>query len=157
MTATITNIRTAAEYRQMAADCYGRANESWERSDTDGFLSQWASQQMASRYLHNAQIVEDGGIITTVVVEIATGKVAATMRDQREGRYGYYFLIKDDEIAARTTRFFSESNARNKATAEANNAKKGFRLETRMVPLEGCYESRESGCIEVARYDDLKG
>lgn len=53
--------KTAQELRQMAADCYQQKQESWERSDTDGFLTQWASGLSASLYIAQAEIVENGG------------------------------------------------------------------------------------------------
>jgi hypothetical protein len=39
---TTSNIRTAQQYREQARESGRRDQESWERSDTDGFLSQWA-------------------------------------------------------------------------------------------------------------------
>jgi hypothetical protein len=149
-------VKTAAEYREQANASSRRSAESWERSDTDGFLSQWASDRMASVYLNNAAKVEAGGFETRVVVDIETGRVAATMDDQREGQYGYYFYITDAQIAARNGRYFSESNARSEVTRERNNAKKGFRIETRWVPLADCFESRSTSRIE-ADLSTLKG
>jgi hypothetical protein len=35
------NLKTEAEYRAMAQQCRDERAASWERSDTDGFLSQW--------------------------------------------------------------------------------------------------------------------
>jgi len=53
--------RTPAEWRASAAECSRRSQESWERSDTDGFLSQWASDLSAQLYEAKARIAEAGG------------------------------------------------------------------------------------------------
>lgn len=151
-----TDIQTADQYRAMAADCYRRTQESWERSDTDGFMSQWASDQMASRYQHNAVIVEQGGVQSSALVEVATGEIVATMADYKEGQYGWCYLIRDDSVAARIGRFVSPSNAKKQETREANNAKKGVREVSVLVPLADCYESRETGRIEVYSYQNAE-
>ena len=36
-------MKTAQEYRNEAAELHNRVEESFERCDTDGFLSQWAN------------------------------------------------------------------------------------------------------------------
>lgn len=151
-----TNIQTAEKYRQLAQDCYRRTQESWERSDNDGFLSQWASDQMAGIYNHNALVVDAGGVESSALVEIETGEIVATMADYKEGQYGWYYLIRDDAVAARIGRFISTSNASKAETREANNAKKGVRVVTVMVPLADCYESRKTGRIEVHSYENAQ-
>lgn len=152
-------IKTASEYRALAADCRRRSAESFDRCDTDGYLSQWASDQMAVQYEANAQRVESGGVQITVLVEISTGKIVATEHDMHESRYGFYYLITDDDAASRLGRFFTESTAQNEKTAARNNAKKGIRVETRTVAIENMYESRRTGSLEVSAeiYDSLKG
>lgn len=45
--------------RQMAADQTRKADESWERSDTDGFLSQWACNLTAQLYRVQADLIEN--------------------------------------------------------------------------------------------------
>ena len=56
----------ADEHRQMAAKAEQDKAESWERSDTDGFLSQWASGLTASLQLRD-RIRQVG--ITTALTE----------------------------------------------------------------------------------------
>lgn len=48
----------AQKYRELAADARRRNNESWERSDTDGALSQWALSTQESEYLAWADLAE---------------------------------------------------------------------------------------------------
>lgn len=52
---------TAEEHREKARDAYDRAAESFERSDTDGFLSQWASGMTGDLHRLAAELIEDGG------------------------------------------------------------------------------------------------
>lgn len=52
---------TAADLRAQAAEAECRAMESFERSDTDGFLSQWASGMTSRRLRLQADIAENGG------------------------------------------------------------------------------------------------
>lgn len=53
--------KKAAELRQLAAECRARSRESYERSDTDGCLSQWGHDLSAQQYEAQAEIVEAGG------------------------------------------------------------------------------------------------
>lgn len=55
---------TATEWRQRAGDSRRSSQESWERSDTDGFLSQWASDLYAQLYEAKARIAEANGTAT---------------------------------------------------------------------------------------------
>lgn len=52
---------TAAAYREKASGHYQAAEDSFERSDTDGFLSQWASGVVARENEYLADLAEAGG------------------------------------------------------------------------------------------------
>ena len=52
---------TAAEHRAKAEQAYDRAEESWQRSDTDGFLSQWASGITGDLHRAQADLLDNGG------------------------------------------------------------------------------------------------
>lgn len=74
---------TAAELRARAAAERQEARDSFERCDTDGFLSQWASGINARMYERQAEIAENGGMATfarTVLVSAETGEVVAGAR-----------------------------------------------------------------------------
>lgn len=154
MSNTTSNIATAASYREQAADCYKRSLESFDRCDTDGFLSQWAADKMASTYISNAEIVEQGYVRSLALVEIATGEIVASAAQYLEGQYGWYYLISDDAVADRLGRFVTPSSASKAETRDKNNAKKGVREVATHVPLADCYESRKTGRIEVFSYDN---
>lgn len=104
------NLRTAEEYRAAAASSRKAEAESWERSDTDGYLSQWASSQMAHRYDRLAKIAEDGGKINVLALFL-NGTVASL--DQRDGQYGFYWILNDAAEAEFGKRFFNPSKAKN--------------------------------------------
>lgn len=53
--------RHADKLREKAREAYRRSAESFERSDTDGFLSQWASDLTGRKYQIEAELVENGG------------------------------------------------------------------------------------------------
>lgn len=77
---------SAAELREAAAAARQRAEDSFQRSDTDGFLSQWASGLTAEQYDRQAQIVEAGGMADfTVLIETRTGRIVS--RRELPGRY----------------------------------------------------------------------
>ena len=57
-----TQTTTAAEYRAEAARHEQDAIDSFDRCDTDGFLSQWASGICAQKARLAAQIAENGGM-----------------------------------------------------------------------------------------------
>lgn len=54
--------RTAEEHRAAARRAEESARESFERCDTDGFLSQWASGLSAQVHRANAKVAEAGGM-----------------------------------------------------------------------------------------------
>jgi hypothetical protein len=53
---------TALQHRQAAEECRIREEESWQRSDTDGFVSQWCNSLGAREHQMNAEIAEAGGV-----------------------------------------------------------------------------------------------
>jgi hypothetical protein len=115
---------TAAKYREMAAECRKRSQESWERSDTDGFMSQWASDSVAREYDMLADLVDDGGMIEIRAPFTLDGELASI--DQREGQFGSYWVLNEHAAKAYGKRYFTESEAGTAARRAANNAKKGF-------------------------------
>jgi len=77
----------AAAHRKEAAD-------SFDRCDTDGFISQWASGICTREAELQAEIVRNGGKAEFWGLYTADGKrVAAKMI---EGQYGLVWLLRDD-------------------------------------------------------------
>jgi hypothetical protein len=53
---------TAEQHRQAASDANRREQESWDRCDTDGFVSQFAHGLNAQEHILQAEILEAGGV-----------------------------------------------------------------------------------------------
>ena len=100
---------TAQDLRDRAARARQASAESWERSDTDGFLSQWASDTMARRYSDAADVAEAGWKINVLAL-FYNGEIAST--DQRDGQYGFYWILNDATAEAFGKRFYNPSKAK---------------------------------------------
>lgn len=104
----------------MARVCYRREQESFDRSDTDGFLSQWANAVAGRLYDQLAEVAEAGGVWTFTVLANAAGTVIEGAREVQT-RYGWAWVTPDGQ-------WFNPSRARDETQAEARNLAKGFRL-----------------------------
>ena len=94
--ATCEKIRSekADRRRAEAAADDREAYESFERCDTDGFLSQWAKGLTAQQKRLQAQLIENGGVTTMRGPVTADGQ-PVRFRDV-ETRYGRKWLVLDD-------------------------------------------------------------
>jgi len=112
----------AAAYRARAQQAVRRSQESWERSDTDGFMSQWANDAMASKYRAMAELAEEGGVSEFPAVFDLDGNL--TDFHQVSTRYGMSW-VRDTEHGSE---WFNESGARKGSTRLANDRKKGYTI-----------------------------
>jgi hypothetical protein len=64
--------QSAEQFRQQAAQHRADAQESFERCDTDGFVSQWASGVNGQVAERNAKIAQAGGVATFVRTRLLT-------------------------------------------------------------------------------------
>lgn len=127
MTVYTISDHTADEYRAMAQQCRDTSARSWDNSDTDGFLSQWANDSMARQYSQLAELAESGGDVQ----EIAWPMILDEEGNWRwvdeyrfvSGNYGESVRIWHD----RQVHWWNPSRARKAATAQRNDEKKGFR------------------------------
>lgn len=124
---------TAEELRKMAADSDSRVQESWERSDTDGFLSQWAGGLTAQKYRLQAEIVEKGGRYEFPALFDLDGNLVAAKLVSTQ--YGVAWgLLDSDDPDGRFVGWFNPSHARKDATRRANNRKKGYSVGVVLAP-----------------------
>lgn len=80
----------AVTLRADAADARRREEESFQRSDTDGFLSQWASSITAQEKDREATLADNGGlVIRPVLVDIVSGEVVAACVHQNKSLHHY--------------------------------------------------------------------
>ena len=90
---TTTETHTAEWHRQQAAELRRRSAESFERCDTDGFLSQWANDITARRHELDALIAEQDGTYTFKGIRLE--QLDGTPVDARmvETRYGMRWRV----------------------------------------------------------------
>jgi len=125
----MTNVsETAQELRDQAARCDQEAADSFERCDTDGFLSQWASGITARKLRAQAELAENGGLMQVCALFNLDGTVAST--HYGSGQYGPYWVLNDAAALAYGKRFYSPSGARKAARRNANDRAKGFTCGT---------------------------
>jgi hypothetical protein len=115
--------KTPDELRQMAADCYKASADSFDRCDTDGFLSQWASDQTGRIYQAAANLAENGW----VAEEVALFDLDGNLLDARNvtSQYGSSWMIT---AADGSRRFVGISIAKKAARRRAHYEKHGVRL-----------------------------
>lgn len=80
--------KTAEQYRTEAQQHRENAAESFERCDTDGFVSQWASGINGQVADANARIADAGGVATFERVVLVTLEGEATDARRVRTRYG---------------------------------------------------------------------
>jgi hypothetical protein len=83
------------KYRAEAAASRKSARESWERSDTDGFLSQWADGLNARLCDTRAEIADNGGQAVWKRYALADAATGELIEDARvvNTRYGTKYRI----------------------------------------------------------------
>lgn len=108
-------------YREQAQYYRHAAYESFERCDTDGFLSQDSYRRIADSYDLMARIVENDGYWTFLCLYDLEGNPIEGAKHV-ETRYGFAWRIetKDD------VKWFNPSKALKEETRVKNNAKKRY-------------------------------
>jgi len=141
---TYVNRRTAEAYLAAAKAHHESRIESFERCDTDGFISQWADQQLEHSMHSLAELAANGWTwATPALFDLQGNLVPATYR---KGDYGWYWGILDPaNPRGKFLGFFTESSSLNPATARRNNAKKGYYVGTVNVPQ---HEARRTARAE---------
>ena len=132
---------TAQDHRDAAAASAKARQESWDRSDTDGFLSQWASGLTAQEHEAWAKLLDNGGKTRMRVLMNLDGTVAST--HLHYGQYGASWVVNDDTFARTGKRFVNESEARSAARRRAAMAKKGHTFGT--IEVDGYVTIQGSG------------
>ena len=122
---------TAEEWRGMAKRKVEAVEDSWERSDTDGFLSQWAGSQMSSMYHELAKVAENGGRAEIPWLFDAEGNLIEDWGWVKT-RYGGSIRVgRGDDV-----KWFNPSHAKKGADRLARDRAKGFTMglvETEVV------------------------
>lgn len=112
---------TAEEWRELAKSRFQAEQDSWERSDTDGFLSQKAAVTYGHMYNDLAALAENGGREQMRWLFTADGEIVEDWR-WIETRYGGSILIGSGDDAV----FFNSSYAKKGAARLARDKAKGY-------------------------------
>ena len=117
----------AIEHDDMVAVKEREAANSFERSDTDGFMSQWASGISAQRHRLEAELERNGGVHKfPALFDLEGNLVPAKIV---EGRYGAVWAVLEDseDPHGPVTDWVSMSKARNAARRRQTMEAKGYR------------------------------
>jgi hypothetical protein len=99
--------QTPADLRARAVASRKASQESYERCDTDGFLSQRASDTMAMVWNAQASLIESGKTYIFIGLYHNGRRVAAK---QIPTKFGYTWLLRDDEAAIFGRKFIPIGN-----------------------------------------------
>ncbi|QBZ72150.1 hypothetical protein SEA_KRADAL_264 [Streptomyces phage Kradal] len=121
----------AAELREIAKGNDREAADSFDRCDTDGFLSQWASGITAEKYRLRADVAENGGMWSFPALFDLEGNLVPAR--EVHGQYGVFWSLLDAE-GNRTGKTFNESRAQNDKVRVRNDAKKGYYVGAVLAP-----------------------
>ncbi|OLT26372.1 hypothetical protein BJF83_21465 [Nocardiopsis sp. CNR-923] len=115
---------TPEQLREQAAVKIQEAHESFERCDTDGFLSQWAHGVEASRLELEARIVEAGGLWEFPALFDLHGALVPAKQIQTQ--YGTRWALLDPANPdGRFRGFFGPSEAATSKARKASDARRG--------------------------------
>jgi hypothetical protein len=106
------NELTADQYREMARDARRRSAESWDRSGTDGYLSQWASDSVAREYDLAADLAEAGWVAEFPALFDLEGNLVAAKLVEVENRYGpgkvsKWIVLENDDPRSRAMQWIT--------------------------------------------------
>jgi hypothetical protein len=114
---------SAADYRTEAANHRAAAQDSFDRCDTDGFVSQWASGLSAQEADLKAHLAEnDGRTEVPALFDLDGNLVAAKLTNTRYGMA--WGLLSSDDPRSRFVGWFNPSKAQK--GSRARDAKKGY-------------------------------
>lgn len=119
---------TAQQHRDQATLYAREASVSFERSDTDGSLTQWSSGLHSHLESTKASIADEEGTAEFPGLFLLDGRVAST--HLTHGEYGPFYVLNDEAAEVLGKRFLSSSSAQNPDVRRRNNRKKGVTVGT---------------------------
>lgn len=92
-------MKTSSEYRKLASKLEDKARESFDRCDTDGFLSQWASGLYARLNRSKADLVDAGNVFTFTGLYEGDRRVKAKeIKTYFQFSESYQWVLHEDEV-----------------------------------------------------------
>ena len=122
-TAEAARNRAEAERRSEAS------RESFDRCDTDGFLSQWASDMTASKLRAEAKLVEAGGLAEFPgLFDVTTGERVPAVLVVSDGKWGrrYSWRICDPKDGRGLYKWVNSRGVNAGKRAKANMEREGY-------------------------------
>lgn len=117
------------------------ASDSWERSDTDGSVTQWASGIMAEHHRMEADLIKKGGKAEFSALFDKDGNMVPAKRVNMPDRFNpgrtktaWGVLSDPNDPSSPVKEWINESSSSNMKTQEAYLAKKGYTMGTVRVP-----------------------
>jgi hypothetical protein len=143
----------AQRLRNEATVSAQRSIDSFERCDTDGFMSQWASDTMSRHYRACAELCDDLGMSEHIALFDLDGNLVSTR--QVDGKFGWSWLTTDAHVQAGGRRFVNESKAAKAQRRYDALRAKGYTLGTVKarsgVFTRGGNATCLSECIEILK------
>lgn len=126
-----TDFKTQAEAHNAKARAAAQAaQDSFERSDTDGALTQWGHSKMSDLESARARLAENGGkSVFPALFDLEGNLVPAKLVRTQYGQ-SWALLADADDASSEFVGFFSPSKAQDEARERKNNAKKGYYIGT---------------------------
>lgn len=122
-------------YLDSSAQKEKAAQDSYERSDTDGALSQFANSRMSDVDRYKAQLAQQGGLSEFQALYDTEGNIVPAVKVST--KYGEAWgLVDKDNPGNHFKGFFNPSKAQDEEKAKANDAKKGYYLGTAIAPAK---------------------
>lgn len=150
--ATADQIAQAASLREQARQGRVRSLESFDRCDTDGCVSQWASDSMAQLYTAQAEILENGGVAQFPALFDLDGNIVDAREVQT--RYGFAWAITNTNGS---TTWFNASRAQDDKRRIDTDRKKGYYVGTVEAPAWARHISSAGLWLSVHVYRTTRG
>ncbi len=141
----------ATRLRARAGQSHARREESFERCDTDGFLSQWAHGLSADRCAAQAEVLEHGGHAQFVgLFEVATGRRVPARIISTE--FGPRWMVCDPSTGRATGVFYPTGSRSRKQKAAGLEERREWAAAEAKIVGRGTGLSG-SAWVEVVRTD----
>jgi hypothetical protein len=142
--ATAEQLAEAAKLREAADRANRKSEESFQRSDTDGFLSQWALDIGARRDREQAKVLENGGCAQFRVLVNAEGVVIADRRHEFQNQFSfraeYKWRVADEHLACTNGRKWIPTGDKSRVQKQF-----GLREEMRWMPAKAVITGSGTG------------